>query len=90
MILQILQTSLDAILSQAFFILLFAAFVTVLVFPLVFVTSFLYDYLTGRYEKTPKVLIMLFVTFTASVTAIALIEVYLGYTLPQVIQALGS
>ena len=69
-------------LSQAWFILLLSLAATALLFPLVFLGSFLYDWMLDKYEKTPKVLLMLLVTFLGVATAITLVEIYLEFTLP--------
>lgn len=76
------MVALSFALSQLWLIFLIALVVAFVIFPLVFVMSLLYDYLAEKYEKTPKVLIMLFVTFVAAFIAILLIEIYLEFTLP--------
>ncbi len=70
--------------SQAWFIFLLSLAATALVFPLVFLASFVYDSLLEKYKKTPKVLLMLFVTFLAVLVAVTLVEIYLEFTLPLV------
>lgn len=78
------MVDISALLPHVWFILLLSLIASLLVFPLVIIGSFLYDYLVKRHEKTPKVLIMLVVTFVMVAIVITLLEVYFGYTLPQV------
>ncbi len=78
------MVDISALIPHVWFILLLSLIVSLLAFPLVIIGSFLYDYLVKRHEKTPKVLIMLVVTFLITVILVTLLEVYFGYTLPQV------
>ena len=78
------------VLSHAWAILLFSLFVTAIIFPLVFIMAFAYEWLQKNHRKAPKIVLMLLVTFLAVLVAVTLIEVYLEYTLPKVIStALG-
>lgn len=78
------MVDISTLVPHAWFILLFSLIASLLVFPLVIIGSFLYDYLVKQYEKTPKVLIMLMVTFVIVAIVVVLLEVYFDYTLPQV------
>ncbi|MFH1750323.1 MAG: hypothetical protein ABH863_01445 [Candidatus Micrarchaeota archaeon] len=69
-------------LSQLWLIFLLSVVATFLVFPLVFLMSFFYDYLVEKYEKAPKVVLMLIITFIGVFLAVLAIEVYLEFTLP--------
>lgn len=70
--------------SHAWFLVIFAAVAALVVFPLIVLAAFLYDALQKKWPKTPKVLLMLLCTFLATLAAAIILEVYLGYTLPQV------
>ncbi|MDP3742535.1 MAG: hypothetical protein Q8R15_04430 [Candidatus Micrarchaeota archaeon] len=78
------MVDISALIPHIWFILLLSLIGALLVFPLVVIGSFLYDYLVKRHEKTPKILIMLVVTFVIVVIVVTLLEAYFGYTLPQV------
>ncbi|MFH1107129.1 MAG: hypothetical protein V1787_04505 [Candidatus Micrarchaeota archaeon] len=69
-------------LSQAWFVFLLSLAVTALVFPLVFILSFVYDALAEKYDKTPKILLMALVTFVGVLIAVLAVEIYLEFTLP--------
>ena len=73
----------EAIISQAWFTVLFSLLASLVVFPLVVVGSFIYENLVKRYKKTPKILLMLICTFIATLIAVIILEFYLGFTLPQ-------
>ncbi len=75
------------LLSQAWFITLFSLILSLLVFPLVVVFSFVYDYFEKRHAKMPKILLMLICTFLATLVAVVIIEAYFGYTLAQLVSA---
>jgi hypothetical protein len=74
------------------FVLLILAFAIALVlFPLVFLTSFLYEYLAKKWEKSvPKILVMFLCTLIASFAALLAFEIYSGFVLEQVLGALGG
>ena len=76
------MVELSFVLSQAWFIFLLSLAASALLFPIVFLGSFVYDMLVDRYEKTPKVLLLLFVTFLGVLVAVTLVEIYLEFTLP--------
>jgi len=57
----------------------------IVIFPLVFVMSFFYDWLSEKYEKTPKILLMLLCTVIGVLVAAIVIYLYLGFTLQQVL-----
>ncbi len=57
----------------------------VVIFPLVFIMSFFYDWLSEKYEKTPKILLMLLTTVIGVLAAAIVIYLYLGFTLQQVL-----
>ena len=78
------MVDLSTVVSHAWFIVLLSLIASLLVFPLVIIGAFLYDYLTAHNSKTPKILIMLICTFVATLITITLLEVYFGYTLGQV------
>ena len=77
------MVDLSAIATQAWFVILLSLIIALLVFPLVVVTAFLFDYLAKRHEKTPKILLMLACTFVGVLIAVVILEIYFGYTLPQ-------
>ena len=68
--------------SQAWFLFLLSLAATAGVFPLVFLASFFYEMLLDKYPKTPKILLMLLVTFLGVFAALTLVEIYLEFTLP--------
>lgn len=76
--------SLQVLLTELWLLFLLSLIASVLVFPFVLVFSFIYSWLTRRYERTPRVLLMAFVTFVAVFTALVLLELYVGYTIAQV------
>ncbi|MEK6954481.1 MAG: hypothetical protein AABX01_05710 [Candidatus Micrarchaeota archaeon] len=76
------MADLTFMLSQGWLIFLLSVVATFLVFPLVFLMSFFYDWLANKYEKAPKVILMLIVTFVSVFIAVLLIEIYLEFTLP--------
>jgi len=56
-----------------------------MIFPIVFLMSFAYESLEKKHEKTPKILLMLFVTFLGVFIAFLAIYFYVGFTLTQVL-----
>lgn len=78
------------LLTQAWFVLILSIAATILVFPLVFFMSFIHSLLKKRFKNTPEILLMLFTTFVGVLVAVVLIEIYLDYTLPQLVAALGE
>ena len=72
-------------LSQLWFLFLLSAVATMLIFPIVFLTTFVYDALIEKYKKTPKILIMLVCTLLAVFVVLFLVEIYLEFTLPKII-----
>jgi len=78
----------EAFFTNVFLTLLLALIVSVLVFPLVFVFSFVYQSLEKKYKKTPKIILLYACTLLAAVTAVFLLEIYLGYTLPEIASTL--
>ncbi len=68
-------------LSQVWFVFLFSLIAALVVFPLVVTASFLYESLVDKYRKTPKILLMLVSTFVATLVAVVVIELYLGFAL---------
>ena len=73
--------------AHAWFLLLFAGITALTIFPLVVLTAFLYDALVKKFAKTPKIFFMLLCTFIATLVVVVILELYLGYTLPQVFTA---
>ncbi|MEK6843033.1 MAG: hypothetical protein AABY04_00955 [Candidatus Micrarchaeota archaeon] len=76
------MVELSFIFSQVWLIFLISLVTTFVIFPLIFLMTFFYDYLEKKYEKSPKVLLMLITTFIGVLIAITLIEIYLEFTLP--------
>ena len=81
------MVDLSALGTHAWAIVLFSLVITALIFPLVFIMVFVYEWLERKHPKAPKVLLMIIVTFLGVLLATAAIEAYLQYTLPQVISA---
>ncbi|HEV8289919.1 MAG TPA: hypothetical protein VGQ00_03150 [Candidatus Norongarragalinales archaeon] len=77
----------STILTQFGFLLLFSVLVAIVLFPVIFLFSYVFELLRDRYPKTPQVLLMLAVTFLATFIVLLLIEVYLNFTLPAAIAA---
>ena len=71
--------------TQVWFVFLLSVGVTAVIFPLVFLLSFAYDSLAQKYEKLNKVLLMLACTFVGVFVALLAIELYLEFTLPQLL-----
>lgn len=64
-----------------------SAAATIVIFPIVFLMSFVYDWLCEKHERAPKVLLMLLCAFLG-VLAFALIAyAYVGVTLQQALAA---
>lgn len=80
----------SSLLTHAWFVVLTSLVVTIFVFPLALVFSFLYRYLCKRYKQAPWVLWMLVCVFLGVVCGLFLLEVYLGYTLPETVSALTT
>ncbi len=78
------------IISQLPFLFIASLIASVLLFPLVFVLSFVYDGLAERYKKTPKFIIMYALTLVGAFIALFLLNAYLEYTLPQIAAAATS
>lgn len=76
------MVTLEFALSQLWLIFLLSVVATFILFPLIFLMSFFYDHLVNKYEKAPKVILMLIATFVGIFIAILLIEIYLEFTLP--------
>jgi len=51
------------------------------IFPLVFLLSFVYDAMCGKWEKTPRILLMLLCTFLGVLAAALMVYFYLGASL---------
>lgn len=81
------MASVAQLLSEAWLVLLLSLIVSVVVFPLVFVSSLFYSWLAEKYGRTPRILLMAVTTFLAVLAAVLLLELYLGYTLAEVIAA---
>ena len=77
------MVSVAGVLSEVWLLFLLSLIASVLAFPFVFVFSFVYDFLSKRFSRTPRILLMVLVTFLAVLTAIVLLEVYVGFTLSQ-------
>lgn len=73
----------SVLISHGWFVLLLSLIVSLALFPLVVIVSFVYDHLVKSNPKTPKILLMLICTFIGVLIAALILEVYLGYTLPQ-------
>ncbi|MEW5955006.1 MAG: hypothetical protein AB1626_00525 [Candidatus Micrarchaeota archaeon] len=74
-----------ALASKTVFLLVLAALATAVLFPFVLLASFAYSSLVARYEKTPKFVWMLVVTFVFAFAALVLLEFYLGNALTQLL-----
>ncbi len=60
---------------------------TIVIFPIVFLTTLVYDWLCERYERTPKFLFMLLCTFIGVLLFALLLYAYIGVTLQEVLQS---
>lgn len=80
----------SALATELWLLLLLSLVVSALVFPVAFVFSFVYSMLAQKYRKTPKVLLMAVCTFLAVFAVLALLELYVGVTIPEVVGALGQ
>ncbi len=72
-----------SLVSQGWFVLLLSVILSLLVFPLVVLMSFLYDSLAKKNSKTSKISLMLACTFIGTLIVVLLLEVYFGYSLPE-------
>lgn len=73
----------SGLLTQGWFIFLLSTILSLAIFPLVIVFSFVYEKLETKYSKTPKVLLMLICTFLATLVLVVILEFYFGSTLAQ-------
>ena len=80
---------LGALLNEAWLVFLLSLVLSALAMPFVIVFSFVYDMLVKRYPRTPAVLLMAVTAFLAVLTAVILLELYVGYTIAQVAGALS-
>ncbi len=76
-------------LTQLWFVFLLSVAVTAVIFPLVFLMGFAYDGLADRYEKVPKILLMLLCTFFGVFLALLAVELYLEFSLPALLSPAG-
>ncbi len=77
------MVSIAGAITELWLLFLLSLIASVLAFPLVFISSFAYDMLARRFVRTPRILLMALVTFLAVFAAIALLELYVGFTLSQ-------
>jgi predicted PurR-regulated permease PerM len=78
------MVDLAALASEAWLVFLLSLVLSALALPFVFVFSFIYEMLQKRFARTPAVVLMAVTTFLAVLTAVILLELYLGYTIGQV------
>ncbi len=62
-----------------------SAVATVVIFPIVFLMTLVYDWLCERYERTPKFLLMLLCAFIGVLVFALIAYAYVGLTLQQVL-----
>ena len=74
--------------TEAKLLLMLALMLGTVAFPLVFLLSFVYDWLAGKYSKLPKILLLYLVTVFGIFVALWIIEWYLGVTIPEAYSAL--
>ena len=76
-----MAATLDMFAQDAPLLLLYVAIAALVAFPLVFLMSFVYDALCERWQKSPKILLMLLCTFIGVLAASLLLYFYLGASL---------
>jgi ATP/ADP translocase len=74
-------------LSDLPWLLAISAAATIVIFPIVFFMSFVYDWLCEKHERTPKVLLMLLCAFLGVFVFALIAYAYVGLTLQQVLAA---
>ncbi|MBI3587597.1 hypothetical protein HY095_00185 [Candidatus Micrarchaeota archaeon] len=77
------------LITEAWLVLLLSLVLSGLALPFVFVFSFVQSYFESRNPKAPRVLLMALTTFLAVLCAVALLEIYLGYTIGDLAGALA-
>jgi hypothetical protein len=78
------------LLARAWSLVLLSLVLAAFAFPLVFVLGFIYDALSERYEKTPKIVWLFVCTFLGALAATLLLELYLGVTIASAVEAAGA
>ncbi|MFH0835129.1 MAG: hypothetical protein V1881_02205 [Candidatus Micrarchaeota archaeon] len=76
-----MAATLEMFLQDAPLLLFYAAVAALVLFPLVFLMSFVYDAMCERWQKTPKILVMLLCTLIGVLAASLLLYFYLGASL---------
>ena len=71
----------DLFLQDAPLLFLYVVVASLVIFPLVFLLSFVYDAMCGKWEKTPRILLMLLCTFLGVLAAALMVYFYLGASL---------
>jgi len=64
-----------------------SAAATIVIFPIVFLMSFVYDWLVEKHERTPKVLLMLLCAFIGVLVFALIAYAYVGVTLQEALAA---
>jgi ATP/ADP translocase len=67
-----------------------SAAATIIIFPIVFAMTIVYDWLVERNERTPKFLFMLLCTFLGVLLFAVLLYWYVGSTLQEVIASTAA
>ncbi len=72
------MAELSAILNDAWLLFLISIITTLVIFPIAFLSTFVYDSLQKSYPKTPKILLMIITTFVGTFITLLLLYWYLG------------
>ncbi|MFQ5406276.1 MAG: hypothetical protein ACE5DI_03920 [Candidatus Micrarchaeia archaeon] len=67
----------SAIIQDAWILFIISAITTLIIFPIVVITSFLNDSLKKKYPKTPKILLTLISTFIGTLIGVTVAFLYL-------------
>ncbi|VVB67753.1 Uncharacterised protein [Candidatus Norongarragalina meridionalis] len=76
-----MAATLDMFVQDAPLLLFYAVIAALVLFPLVFLMSFVYEALCKKWEKSPKILLMLLCTFIGVLAAALMLYFYLGASL---------
>ena len=76
-----MAATLEMFVQDAPLLLLYTAVAALVLFPLVFLMSFVYDAMCRRWQKAPKILLMLLCTFLGVLAAALMLYFYLGASL---------
>ena len=75
-------------LTELWLLFLLSLLLSAVLFPLVILSSFFYSWLIAKNPRSPKVLFMAVATLFGVFIALALLELYVGITIPEIASSL--